>query len=319
MAIQGYTESTLATSEVFNSMEEIMHNKEKAIKLIKEAKHLINQDIEAAYVAVKQISDTLTRAALKAFDNEETVLIYNHLPDQAVSQILPFITFKMKDTYRTFVFVDKYITVSRDGVLTISPAVLRDLLTGAVIATGIKKNYMNLANDQYLAKILMEIYTELCCRIINREYSIMTDKPVYNKVRYWFNRFFLEKIFGINDTPENIEALSKAHINFLDEFGLQELTNSYNDKAPNNISDVLDGVKNITPRMNTLSLGTFLGNWTNYYFIPATLAIDNIEYLIFMVNALLSGNNIINIGASDIVKEAKNIKSFKPELIKLIE
>jgi hypothetical protein len=48
------------------------------------------------------------------------------------------------------------------------------------------------------------------------------------------------------------------------------------------------------------------------------LAIDNIEYLIFMMITLINGNNIISIAASDIVKEAKNIKSFREELLKLI-
>jgi len=48
------------------------------------------------------------------------------------------------------------------------------------------------------------------------------------------------------------------------------------------------------------------------------LAIDNIEYLIFMIICLLNGNNIININASDIVKETKGIKDFRGELLKLI-
>ena len=48
------------------------------------------------------------------------------------------------------------------------------------------------------------------------------------------------------------------------------------------------------------------------------MAIDNIEYLIFMVLTLLSGNNIINVHASDIVKETKGIKDLRGELLKLI-
>ena len=44
---------------------------------------------------------------------------------------------------------------------------------------------------------------------------------------------------------------------------------------------------------------------------------DNIEYFIFMIIAILGGNNIVSIAPSELVKETKNINNFKPELIKL--
>jgi hypothetical protein len=70
--------------------------------------------------------------------------------------------------------------------------------------------------------------------------------------------------------------------------------------------------------MKSLTLGVFLSDWINYYYAPSMLAIDNIEYLIFMVNALLSGNgSLVNISACDIVKDTKNIKSIRSELLKL--
>jgi len=37
-----------------------------------------------------------------------------------------------------------------------------------------------------------------------------------------------------------------------------------------------------------------------------------------MVLTMMSGNNVINISSSDIVKNAKGIKNLKPELEKLI-
>ena len=52
-------------------------------------------DIEAAYISVKQVTDSLTRSAIKAFDNDRTVLIYNEDPSKSVSKTLPFITFNI--------------------------------------------------------------------------------------------------------------------------------------------------------------------------------------------------------------------------------
>ena len=57
-----------------------------------------------------------------------------------------------------------------------------------------------------------------------------------------------------------------------------------------------------------------------YYYAPSLLAIENIEYLIFMVIVLMHGtHSIMNIAAQSIVTETRNIKSFSEELIKIIQ
>lgn len=329
MAIKGFYESSLATSEVFNGNAEKgipgINNTDKnnpttqkVINLIKTTKPLTNEDIEAAYISVKQITDSLTRAAMKAFDEEKIVLLYQENPALRVTQSLPFITFKTANGYVTYVIVDKYITISRDGVMNMQAPVLRDLLTGALIANGLKNNYDILTSNQYMQKALVEIYTKFVTRILNREFSIAADKIVFETIQYWINKFFLTRILGSNDTPENIENLSKSHFKFIDEMKYTEIKDQYENINPEKFSDLLEVLKLATPRMKTLNFGTFLSNWINYYYVPSMLAVDNIEYLIFMIIALLSGNSIISIAASDIVKESKNIKSFRSELLKLI-
>ena len=321
MAIRGLYESTLSTSEVFqvvNNLNPSKKTQDRAVDLIKNSKHLTNEDIEAAYISVRQISDSLTREAMRAFDEERTVLIYNNVPKLSITQALPFLTFKTAKGYVTYVFVDKYIAVTRDGVLRIEPSILRDLLIGALIANGIKRNYMTLASNQYLQKICMEMYTEFFFRIINREFSIAADKIIFETIKYWVNKFFLTVVFNAADSPENIEHLARSHIKYIDEIKMEQIASEYTNANPTKVSDVLNMLQLLTPRMKTANFKTFLSDWINYYYTPAMLAVDNIEYLIFMCLTLLSGNNIINISASDVVKEAKNIKSFKSELLKLI-
>ncbi len=97
-----------------------------------------------------------------------------------------------------------------------------------------------------------------------------------------------------------------------------ETKQQYESANPTKLSELLSLIKTISPRMKTLDMGRVLTSWTNYYYVPATLAVDNIEYLLFMVITLLNGDNIVNISASDVVKEAKNIKSLRGELLKLI-
>lgn len=320
MAIKGYMESSLATSEIFQGMSKHIEGglQGKAVTLIKNSRHLTNEDIEAAYISVKQITDSLTRAAMKAFDNGQIVLLYNEVPSLSMSQALPFITFKMKTGFTTFVFMDKYISINRDNVMILQAPILRDLLIGALIANGLKRGYDNLSSNQYLEKILSDIYTKFVTRILNREFSIAVDKIGFDVIQYWVKRFFITKVFGANDTPQNIETVASNHFKYIDEMKYDEIKRQYDAANPNSPSEMLDLVKTVSPRMKTLGLGMFMNDWINYYYVPSMLAIDNIEYLIFMIITLLSGNNIVSISASDIVKEAKNIKSLRGELLKLI-
>ena len=321
MAIKGYMESSLSSSEIFKGINDVEggeNTTQKAINLIKTAKHLTNEDIEAAYISVKQITDTLTREAVKAFDDGRIVLIYNNVPNLSVTQAVPFITFKTRSGYTTYVFMDKYVSMSRDGIMNLQAPILRDLLTGALIANGLKKNYEALSTNQYLQNVMTEIYTKFFTRILNRQFSIAADKITFDSIQYWINKFFLTRVFGANDSPENIETISNKHFKYIDEMKYEELKQQYADSNPQVISELLALVKTASPRMKSLNLGMFLSDWMNYYYIPSTLAVDNIEYLIFMTLTILAGNNIISISASDIVKEAKNIKSIRGELLKLV-
>lgn len=324
MAIRGYMESSLASSEIYqglNQSGEAGSGKsvtERAKDLVRNAQILTNEDIESAYISVRQISDTLTREAIKAFDSGRVVLVYNSDPSISVTPALPFITFNTKAGYKTYVFVKPYIKITRDNVMSMQAPILRDLLTGAMIANGLKINYTNLATNQYLQKVLCEIYSKLVMRILNREFSVVVDRVLNDTLYYWIARFFLMNIYGSNETAENIETLSTAHFKKIDELGYQDIKRQYDESSPTKFSELLNLLKTASPRMKTLNMATFMSDWLNYYYYPGLLAMDNIEYLIFMAITLLSGNNLISIAASDIVKEAKNIKSFRGELLKLI-
>lgn len=315
-----FIESTLATSEIFNGLTEMTgtDQKEKAVKLIKSAKQLSVNDIEGAYIQVKQYPSTLSRAAIKAFDENKTVLIYNDVKSLSVTVALPFITFNTASGHKTYIFMDNYVKRHREGQLTIDAPILHDLLIGALISTSLKANYDRLATNAFLQKILMELYAKFVIHIFNRDFSIKADRIVFETLQYWVNRFFLTRIFGSQDTPENIELLSKKDLKYLDEMRIAEVKRIYDEADPAKLSEMLELCKKASPRMKTLAMGTFISSWINYYFPISMMAPDNVEYLIFMIICLLNGNNLVSIAAGDIVKEAKNIKSLREELLKLI-
>jgi hypothetical protein len=317
MPIIHFNESSLATSEIFKGINDVSSENqvEKAKRIIKNNKPLTKDDIETVYIQIKQYPNSLSRAALKSFEEEKIILIYNENRELSVSKALPFITFKMSSGYKTYIFMDNYITRNKDGILNLQAPIFHDLIVGASISNSLKINYNKLRDNQLLPPLLMDIYAKLVMRVLNREYSIAADKILFDSLVYWINKFFIHRVVGIED---NVESMLTKHFKYIDDLKYSEIKIQYDDVNPINISEFLELVKTISSRMKTLALGIFLSNWINYYYPPATLAIDTIEYLIFMVMSLLNGNNIVNVMASDMVKETKNIKPIREELLKLI-
>jgi hypothetical protein len=313
-------ESTLATSEVFNGINEMSgeNQTQKAIKLINNLTPVTKDDILAIYTQIKQYPNSLTRAALQAFEEGNTIILFNEIKENRISKALPFITFKRINGIKTYIFLDNFAGRNKDGLINIQVPIMHDLLIGAAISNGIKRNYSALSSNQYLQMTLMDIYTRLFMRILNREYAIGADKIVFESIQYCINKFFLIKIFGIiTDSPEDIEIISQKKFKEINSMRYEEIRKLYDDSNPNNISELLVLFSKIFPRING-TLKTILSCWISYYYTPATLAIDTIEYLIFMIITLLSGNNIINISASEIVKNVNNIKTINAELLKII-
>ena len=321
MAIQGINESSLATSEIFAGLSKVGANgpKEKAVAMIKNGKHLVPTDIEATYLQVMHMSNSLSRAGVKAFQEGRVVLLFNNVPALSVTQALPFITFKTGEDYKTYVFTDRYIRVTKDGDLDMQPTILNDLLISAAVANKLKTNYSSLVANQYLQATFMEAYVRFVRRIIDRDYSMATMRTESEIIQYYISHFFLSIVFGSLDSHENIHTVCQKRLKNIDELKLEEIERLYDEANPSKFSELLELIKSVSPRMNTLGLGTFLSSWVNYYYAPSLLAIDTMEYLIFMVLTILHGNNIISIQASSMVKEIKDIKSLREELLKLLE
>jgi len=314
-------ESSLGTSKIFDDLCKANPKsspKDKAIKCIKSARQLTIDDIEASYLTLKQSSDMLTTLALRQFENGDTVLLYNTNDSMKVTKAVPFMTLRSGDHYTSYVFMDTYVTVSRDQILSVQPVILRDLLIGAFISHGLRNDYTNLSGNPLLGTVAMECYAKFVTRIINREFSIGADKNIYEKIKLWCNIFCLKRIIGTTYGEDSIIRTASKNLKYIDELSLQDGIDQYKQKEPGNFDEMIELFQTATTRMQSASMSTFLADWIEYYYAPALLAIDTAEYLLFMIVTLLSGNNMISVKASDIVKEASGIRNFRSELTKLI-
>ena len=318
--MQYYKESSLSSSEVFKGLNELseVSQTNKAINLIKNIEPVTIDQIEPAYIQIKQYPNLLSRSAIKAFDRGEIVLIYNKNVEQRMTQAIPFLTFRKGDKYITYLFMDKYISENQDGTLNVTVSVLHDFMTSALISNALKTDYQKLLNNNFLEDILPKLYSKFFTRIVNREFLLTADKVLFDSVTYYVSKFFLIKIFESAANEDGIENIIMSDLKFIDDLKYNEIYQTYKNASPNSVSELIQLLTTVSPRMSSYKYPTFLSQWMNYFYLPATLGIDNIEYLIFMIICLLGGNNVVSIAASEIVKETKGMVSFKPELMKLL-
>jgi len=325
MAMTGYKAPSLLESEVYMTYRSTLTEDpvETVRKIRNKAKKLTNADIPAVYAELKQYRSGLIRSAIQAYDNDDTVILYNPKPDPklTLANFLPFITLRSGEKLVTYLFVDIYINsrlYEKDGVIRINSNYLRDLLIGSLLSNTIRNNYSRLINNPYLERTLMNLYTTFVWRVLNRLYSIGADKILFDTVQYFTNRFFLESVLHSISSPETIEEIAIKHFKYVDTIKYEEIRNKYNQAVPGKISQLLELIKGLTPVMADLTFRIFITNWMNYYLTISYLAIDSIEYLLFMIVALENKSGLVSIAAHDIVKEMKGIKSLDEELLKLL-
>lgn len=313
-------ESTLTKSETFTDFNTLggVSQVSKAMGIIKNVEPLTVDDIETAYVQMKQLSSVLSRQAMRQFDQGDIVLLFNKNVEQRMTDVFPFLTFLVKGSkYTTYIFMDKFMTIDRNEKYHINSSILNDLLISAAVSNGIKANYQRLASNVYFENILTSLYSQLFIRVLNREYSISTDKILSDMLGYWIGKFFLLNIFQTVAGDAGVENVLLKEVKYLDELQVNEMKAKYDEAKPTKISELLELIKGSSPRMESLNKASFVNKWMDYFYPRALLAMDNIEYFIFMIIAILGGNNIVSIAPSELVKETKNINNFKPELIKL--
>lgn len=324
-----FSESALSTSDSYSTYRDNPTTVEdplsRAKSLITGGARVIGTDeLLTAHAQLKQYSNGLTRAAVKAWEEGEIILLYANDPKQSMIELVPFLTIRSGGKYTGYIFMNKWIGKPRQPdrlgtTLSINSSYLHDLLVGSLVARAIRSDYHRLVSSPYLESMLMRLYTEFAWRLLVRRFGIGADKVAGDTVKYYLNRFFTEKVFESKSSPEDIETLTKKHYRFIDPMKSDEMTRAYNEASPNGLIELLALISKLADTLAGLTFPIFMNSWMDYYYPPAYLAMDNVDYLIFMITTLKNVSGICNYLASDIVKDAKGIRTFDEELLKLIQ
>lgn len=319
-----FTESSLSDSVIYKTFNNNAEMTNTILGAIKDSIVIDSSYIEEQILQMKRTKiSPLVENVLDAFSNGKIVLLYSKR--KRVPQAFPFFATKSQGKIKVFIFVNNYGTISKSEsatdkmYLNVSMKDLYVLMEGAYISLRYNERPIDITKNLALMKLSCNIYTNMILRLLNKEYSISNDIDTYNKVAFCIGKFFLERVWmSTNEDIIFTYACSTLHTSVnKSEFLL--LSNLYNDKNITDISNLIDFLKELTPRLKGLNLRYFIQCYINTYKTGAMFGIECLPYFLYTIEATLIGSFLVGQPIiSDVCKLIKGMNAFYPELVRSV-
>lgn len=320
-----YKESTLSDSHMFDMLNANQEISKRIALAYKNGQQLTSDHIQEQLIQIKRSRiSPLVDKVIEGFTTGNIILLYS--PNYKIPQPLPFSIIKLNGKNKAIVFLNNYgafrkgASISTGGEsFNIPMKDLYVLMESAFIAYSYYTYPIKLERNIGIMKFTSAIYTALFIRIFNKEYALSMDQDLYNRVCYAISRFYLERVWGCTN-HDLIHAYSIANGQKTSNRGDIELVASqYGDKNIQKVTDLLNFIKELSPRMDDLNMRYFTECFINTYRAQSLLSIDVLPYFLFTIIAALLGSYIINQPIIyDILKRTPGVNTFYAELTKII-
>lgn len=318
MEIQYFQEASMEDSFIYKTFNNSNDVLSKIVKVLKTGIKIDKSAIEEQYYQMKRsYISPLTQNVIDAYDAGIIEIIY--CKEEKIPTSIPFIVRKnAAGKIVSTIFISSYSTLSDDkGQLSIPMKNLYCIMESAFIALCIQAHPEKMKRDMTLQHVMMDIYNQMMLRIMNRDFALSLDQDLYNSVSYCFSKFFLDKIWEVSNV-HTIYNYATANMKGVNHTALEMLDKQYNSAEIKDVSDLLEFIKTISPKLESLSVKFFIERYINSYNPAALLSMDYLPYLFFVVINMRLGSFIVSKGSlSDLIKDTKGINNFHNELAKL--
>ena len=155
-------------------------------------------------------------------------------------------------------------------------------------------------------------------RILNKEYSLILDNTLYEKVQYCVARFFIERIWEYPN-KNLVDAYASNDLKYIDNIDLDMLKTGYENFGITDINKLIEYIKTLSPRMSELNIRYFIERFVNTYHSSALISLDYLPYVFFVIINILLGSFLISQAAlNDLIKNIRGMNKFYIELSKLV-
>lgn len=313
-----YMESSIEDSYIYKSFNASNSLIQKIVKYLKTSVALDKSYFEEQYMQMKRTSiSPLSRRVIEAYDAGKIELLYSR--ETKIGTSIPFIVRKNeKGQVVVTIFISTFSVLDKNDNLTIPVKQIYALMESAYVALQLQTYPANITRNVSLMKLCASTYVEMLMRILNKEYALTLDKPLYDKVTYSLKKFFLTNIWNYPN-KDLIESYASTDLKFIEELDLSLTKQAYNDVEIKDINDLLNFIKTLSPRMKDLNTRYFIERYVNTYHGSSILSIDYLPYVFFVIINILLGSFLISQAAlNDIIKNINGMQKFYPELAKII-
>lgn len=191
-------------------------------------------------------------------------------------------------------------------------------MEAALVGLRYYTNPVAFSRSSIVAKMTATTHTEMCLRILNKEFALSLNKEAYDMISYSLSRFYLEKILGLT-SPDIIHSYARGICKSPDETNINIVQGMYDGAEINNIDELIRFFVELYPKMEKLTFRYLFERWVSSYSIGATLALDNFPYLYYaMISVLLGSFMVNNTALNDLIKNIKGMQHFHSEIARIV-
>ena len=323
------TEATLSDSVLYNAF----NNDAKITKTIMQAIHegiVIDKSyIEEQLYQIKRSNiSPLTTRTLESFENGDITILYNK--NIKIPMALPFIVTKINGKIKAFIFISNFGKISKSNrdssvnYLDVPMKNLYVLLEGAYVTLKYHKEPNSFKRSLGLMRVVGNIYSQMVMTILNKEYALSMEPTTDAEVNFAISYFFMKYIWNSENDSVNLSyALNtlttsdKTYMRSTNKF--EEIADEMSRLEVNTISKLIEFISKRSNRLSSLNFRYFTQAFINTYKAPATFGMECLPYLLFIIEAAMSGSFMVNTPMiSNITSGIVGLNKFYPELTRVV-
>lgn len=187
---------------------------------------------------------------------------------------------------KALVFIDNYAQQTVDGDITIDPKKLYCLLESAYFAVnGIPANIK-------MITIGSNIFAHIFTRVLNKKFSLNTDKNAFNKVIFLASKFFMIKHLNFKD-DEMVFNYALKNCNSATAILMKEINDNFEDECFYSIDKFVQSLASYShlfvSGFNKITVRDYVNSFHEMYGYSTVLALENLNYFIFVISSVVLG------------------------------
>ena len=246
-------------------------------------------------------------AVLEAYKNGALVpMVLQKSVNDRMPVCIPFLI--NTDRSKAMVFIDNYSTPTSSGDVNIDHKKLYCLMESAYLALmGIPRNASAVINKGSL------IFAHIFTKVLNKKFSLNTDKMALNKVIFIASKYYLSNLLGMTDQAMIFNYALK-NCNSATEILMKDIDAEFTPDCFVSIAAFLEKMAKLPYKFvsgfQKITVRDYVEAFAEMYGQSTILALENLDYFIFMISSVVIGAYLNNQTTLEDIIDADGAKLY---------